>query len=261
MRRFFVPSAWLLALTLMAGFTVTLSGSTVVLSDTFTSASTVDLASHTPDLGTLWTKQEDTSGALRLDVAASDYLAGSGGTSGRVVYTGTPATVLGSADYDVKIDINQVVTTGTTDADPWFLVGRWASNTSYYGLGVDLNAAQTQAFLFVRTGSGTTVTVLGGGKKDVTLAAGDTFTLSMRGDTIKLLHTVSGVTTTLACAVDTTIAAAGAAGIGMGIITDPTSDVRNDTRLDNFTTTDFTGEGGDDNCGGGRNNMLLMGVS
>jgi len=74
----------------------------VEFQDTFTEASDTDLASHTPDTGTGWTVDENTTGGVPRVIAAEDICQLTIDTnSARVIVTAddTPS----SADYDVEV--------------------------------------------------------------------------------------------------------------------------------------------------------------
>lgn len=240
------PKTSLLALAVVAALVIQIQAATTVFNDAFTEAVTTALASHTPTpTGTSWTEVEDTNGTIVLSAHNADYMtATTGVTSSRIVYTAQPSTALGSADYDVQMTVLQTVT-GQSDDDTLFIGCRYASTTSYYGLGIDGNTT-AQAYLFERTGTGTSTTIISnsGSKTNITLAANDVFKITCRGDTIRGYQ--NGVE--LFCAVDASITAAGEALLGMGVTTTATADVNTLWRGDDYIVSDATGDGGDDNC-------------
>lgn len=185
------------------------------INDTFTDTSGTDLASHTPDTGTGWTKREDT-GIWEID-----------STGGRVQNTGvayalyTEDTTPPSADYEVQADYIQV-TAGETKGV--FICGRYRTSdgANYHILYWDPDNE-----FRLKVDDGTTASDLGIYTENIDDGTPRTVKLVMNGDQISAV--VDGITR-IGPITDATVTAAGLAGLGGD---------HSEIALDDFSATDL----------------------
>jgi len=256
----------LLTLIVILLASVVIIASTVRGQDSFTEAGdNTALPSHNADVGGVgaWVEAVDSAGTIIIfAIASTDYAAPTGGTNtAHVIHTMTPATSFSSADYDVSVKL-RVVSTGQVDKDPIFLFGRWTDTSNHYVLGIDGDSGAGRGWALLKVVSGTPSIIESA--STLTLATNDVIKLSMRGDTLKFYVN----STLIHCEVDASLSSTGIGGLGQGNYLgstwgSTTADVNAFWASDDFTMTDFTGEGGDDNCaaGGGAPRGLLMGIS
>ena len=217
-----------------------------------------DLTAHDPDTGAGvgdWAEAEDTGvNALAIngnnDVAACNPCA----TASRVIYTMTPDSALGSADYDVYFTIAGMAS-AQADTDPIGILARWQSAGNYYVAGVTTETTQTM-FIGKRVTDAWTSLA---SSTSFTAIATDVLKFTLRTDTLKLYQNGTerlGV-------VDAAHTATGAAGIALGNFGGTsTADVNASNGVDVWTLDDATGDGGDDNCSAGSSapRGMLLGV-
>lgn len=195
----------------------------IIFSDTFTEASNTTLASHTPDTGTSWTQLISNgtdlviSGANdRLDAAAT-----SGGLSDGAFYTAD--VTYPSADYSAEVTM---VTGDTGDDTNTLGVRVLDANNAYY---VIFNEAF--ATLFKKVGG--TITELD-----------DALTVPVNGEVVKLEALGTSIKVyaddvEILSATDSSLTAAGKAGVGMGDNFDTSrGEDMSDQSLDTFVVRD-----------------------
>lgn len=183
----------------------------VVFQDNFTETSDTALGSHTPSpTGTSWTQLEKSgSPDLRVSGANDRVEATVGGNSQRVSYTAD--ATYGSADYDVEITVAAKPTAGADD--PAVILARIADSSNFYGLQFYHSAASPRFRLFKKVAGSFTALAT---ESTTTLAAGNKLKLELRGTAIKgYIDQGSGYTQILS-ATDSSLTAAGKAGLGLG---------------------------------------------
>lgn len=202
--------------------------------DTFTEATTnTTLVSHTSDSGHTWTEEDDTAAATLQALEATDDLGtASPDASARLVYISnfSPAT----ADYTSQITIK--TTTGWSVDDPFGLVARWTSDTSYYAATVRGSGAAVDAKIVKWDGAAWTTTLDSGAcEANTDPVAGDVFAFAVSGTSLILKKNGANI---LSCT-DDDISAAGQAGIMTGMLDDALDDELPATvRLDDWSVTD-----------------------
>jgi hypothetical protein len=209
----------------------------ILVEDTFTEASNIDLATHTPSpTGTAWAELEDTLGTLTIDILASTdtVKSSANGANVRILYDCTPVAT--DADADVEATLTGVPGTGT--ARSFFLFGRGADANNLLGVLTFIGAAAADKKLFEKV-SGTPAELASG---DNGTTAGDKLKLEVRGTTAKLFHdTGAGFSEILSAT--TAVTAAGKGGLGFGNILTSTDDVNLNWRIDDFKLTEFAANG------------------
>lgn len=217
---------------IVAVATVVLSAATAT--DTFTEPTTnTTLAAHTSDSGHTWTEEDDTSAATLQALEATDDLGtASPDASARLVYISsfTPA----SANYTSQITIK--TTTGWSADDPFGLVARWTSDTSYYAATVRGSGAAVDAKIVKWDGAAWTTTLDSGAcEANTDPVAGDVFAFTVSGTSLVLKKNGASI---LSCT-DDDISAAGQVGIVTGTLDDALDDELPATvRLDDWSVTD-----------------------
>jgi hypothetical protein len=202
--------------------------------DTFTEASNTTLSSHTPDIGTSWTRLWGTDASTRvLQVeSVADQLRCSG-NSGDYGMMYTADATYPTANYEVQATF---ITTFNA-ITPLYLLARVQDQENMYAVRLVLSSGGSNAQLYKKV-SGTWSTL----GSAVTIADGSVVKLSVNGTAIKVYDDgveVIGVT-------DSDISAAGKAGIGHGggaELVASTDDTRSTNMLDSFGVTDL-GSGG-----------------
>jgi len=198
----------------------------ILVSDTFTEATTTALASHTPDTGTGWTEDaNDTEEEGEVD--AGDFLSFSGDFEGYAQYSSQPDAT--AADVDVSLDFNVA-------GSAFFLFLRGTGSTQWYGLRIE--DGQLNIYKWVSP----TLTSL-----DVQAAAysvTDRIKLSIRGADIEgLVDPGSGFVVQVS-ATDSTITAAGTAGVAFGKPDAGGDDINSAIQVDNYVLEEFPAGGG-----------------
>ncbi len=209
----------------------------VLVEDTFTEASNIDLASHTPSpTGTAWAELEDTAGTLTIDILASTdtVKASANDADDRILYDCTPAAT--AADADVEATLTAIP--GSGQARSFFLFGREADASNLLGVLTFIGASAADKKLFEKV-SGTPAELASG---DNGTTAGDKLKLEVRGTTAKLFHDTGGGFSEILSAT-TAVIAAGKGGLGFGNILTSTDDINVNWRIDDFKLTEFASGG------------------
>ena len=207
----------------------------LVFYDSFTEASNTNLESHTPDVGTSWTKQTTVGTASSLQiVAASDMLHSpdtSAGNNG-VAYVCSPAP--STADYTVSVTISSISGITNPNGAVIVLFARYVDVNNHYVMIIYPLYIDGYVSLFKRVGS-TYTAVTSDATKPGVAVAGDIYTLSVSGTWISALKNGAEIMGST----DSAFSAAGVAGIGYGAgpgITNFASDqIDPNLFVDNFT--------------------------
>lgn len=205
----------------------------ILVNDTFTEAGDTALTAHTPDTGTGWTEEDNSTGS------SLNILSGRGGDNVSLTATGGEAHIAATAQpnptaasYDVEITFKEVQGAGGQD-DPCFLIARFTDGSNFYSAGTYAtdDAADKRIFKMV---SGSPTELASG---DNGLANTDKLSFEVRTDTprLRLLHNDSSVLTSD----DTAITAVGRAGFGLGNYWDAAvDDARHPYQITLFTLTE-----------------------
>lgn len=203
----------------------------VIFSDTFTEATTTtNLESHTPDVGTSWTRLWATDASTRFlqAVSTSDRLR-CNGNSGDYGLMYTADVTYPSANYEVSATF---ITTFST-ITPMYMLARVQDQENMYAVRLVLSSGGSNAQLYKKV-SGTWSTL----GSAVTIADGSVVLLSVNGSAIKLYDDGAEVVSVT----DSAISAAGKAGLAHGGGTElvtSTDDTRSTETLDNFSVNDL----------------------
>ena len=198
----------------------------IAVLDTFTEATTVNLSSHIPDIGTSWSRVYGTAtfnvSGGRMGAAASVADAGA-------IYI--EQTNLTSSDYEVSVDIPVQVATATDDVI--HLIARYVDVNNYYLLKWSTTAANCALYQNI----GGTFTTLATFPTVVTSGA-TTLSLRVVGDRITVLN--GGVVRTHLQS--TLLPNPGKAGIGIGALPNNLTDDTNVIwKFDNFKVQYYSG--------------------
>jgi hypothetical protein len=203
----------------------------IVIYDTFTEASNTALTSHTPDTGTSWTEEYNTSGStiIRVNGAndqaeATVYEANVG-----IIVIANPGT--SNADVDVEVTLNAIKTSGGNDI---YLLARYQDTSNFYALRLQPDTQSNYAELLVVSGGAYTsiVTATPG------LAASDVWKLELRGTTIKGYRDSGAGYVEVLSGTNSDISAAGEGGLAWGDVGPVGGSISADWKLDNFTVTE-----------------------
>lgn len=201
--------------------------------DTFTEASNTALQSHTPDIGSGWTKSFAGTATNMQVFGGGGYVgAASAATNLGVIYT-TNGT-FSSADYEVSAN----VTSWTSGDDPLWVIFRYVDNSNFYGVRLSLTFNEFRLYKVVAG----VATVLNGSINVTLTNTPQTFKVRVVGSAISLLLD----STLLGTWYDSSLTAAGKCGIGMGNINigitadDMSTSWRlNDFKVQLYTQTDI----------------------
>ena len=209
----------------------------ILVEDTFTEASNIDLAAHTPSpTGTAWAELEDTDGTRTIIVLAStdEVIVSANVFNNRILYDCTPTATDADVDVEAKVTTNA---TGSTRAS--FLLCRIADKDNLLGgLSYPPDAAADKK-LFEKV-SGIVAELASG---DNGFSNGDFFKVEVRGTTVKLFHDTGGGFVEILSAT-TTVTAAGKGGLGFGNILVAGDDALTSQRWDDFKLTEFAAVAG-----------------
>lgn len=174
----------------------------VIFSDTFTEASNLTLASHTPDTGTSWTQLIATGTDLAIDAGTDtlDASVATGGLSDGALYTAD--ATYSTADYEAQV----TAVVADTGDDPCILAVRIQDANNMYA--VRFNNTDCQLYKLVAS-TWSTVGTAGAGVAD-----GSVVKLQIIGTTLKFFD--DGVEIKSETVSDHS--GAGKAGIGMGAL-------------------------------------------
>ncbi len=206
----------------------------VVVNDTFTEASNTNLVDHTPDTGTSWIAVAETGTVILHIVGVSDTVTSDGTeASDRVVYKSAPDPT--EVNYDVEVTLATDAGVGSDD-DPWAIFARLVDDDNFYAVVIH-REERTPDVKLIKKISGTVTelaTAVNAGGND-----GDVFRFEVRDTSPRLAvymndSLLSGMTSD-----DTSLTAAGAAGLGMGNIAVTTDDINTGWELDDYTVTEF----------------------
>ncbi len=196
----------ILQITLIFWTTCTFSTScfaAIVFSDTMTEGSDTSLAAHTPDTGDSWTLLISVgSGTLKVKAASDDLQSENGGASDGALYTANLANAYPSPNYEISVTQGN----GDTDDDVNILAVRIQDADNMYAVRWNESAGQIYENV-----AGTWGTL---GAATAGVADGSIVTLRAHANTITFLD--DGVV--LRTVQDTSFAAAGKAGVGMGSV-------------------------------------------
>jgi hypothetical protein len=197
-----------------------------IFQDTFTTGSNVDLASHTPDVGTSWTKLWGSNALEGLNaVAATGRATGTLGASQGAIYTAN--ATYPSADYSVEATYIAAL----TGDDTAYLLARCTDQENFYAVYLMAGTGNTRIYKKVAG----TFTALGSGFNGP--AANDVIKLEVIGSNIKVYY--NGVQQQ--AVTDSDLTATGKAGLAIGgaaELINPTDDIGT-TELDSFVVTDL----------------------
>lgn len=200
----------------------------VVFDDTFTETSDTTLASHTPDTGTGWTKENGSAATLEI-VAASDIVhADSDRTNTQEIYTAQHSGT--NAEYDVEVDIAQE---GTGNSHPVGVVARFTDTSNLYSL-TWFNRAPGDFVMHKIVGG--TPTSLAAADTDNTWTA-ERIKFEIRDGTKKAFF---GATEELS-STDNALTSQGEGGLELAYIGDTNTDIDEAWHFDNFTITEPDG--------------------
>ena len=173
----------------------------VIFNDTFTDTAGVALDSHTPDTGTSWTLMWSNSGeGLAID-ATGTMLEGTSGASDGAIYTAD--TTYSSADYSVEVSLPTV----EFGDNAQYIFARIQDVDNFYAAIWATGFDDSTHILKKSGGTFTTLSTYAGMPVD-----GSTVKLDLVGDSLSLYIDDA----LQASATDSTITAAGKAGIGVG---------------------------------------------
>ncbi len=207
----------------------------ILVEDTFTEASNMDLASHTPSpTGTAWAELEDTDGAQQITLRhVQDYVRPPTLANERLLYDCTPTAT--DADVDVEGTIGLIP---TGDSNSAFLFCRSADKDNLIGGLTYRFTAAADKKLFEKV-SGTVAELASG---DNGLTVGDLIKVEVRGTTAKLFHDTGGGYSEILSAT-TAVTAAGKGGLGFGNILVSTDDMNISFTWTAFKLTEFAANG------------------
>lgn len=181
----------------------------LVFRDIFTEASNITLASHTPNTGTSWTNIISVGSSLFQVNATDDNIEtdGGGGLSDGCLYTAD--ATYSSADYEVSVKLSG--TTLESGDDPYILGARIADANNFY-----IVYFNSGIYRITKRVSGTFTDLVA----ETAMPTGDNLALSdiasfiVNGTTLEFR--INGVL--IASTTDSSLSAAGKAGVGMGEI-------------------------------------------
>lgn len=204
---------------------------TIIVSDTFTEAVSQVLTSHTPDIGSPWTLEEDTtSGGSNIQAAsASDQARCSATTaSSRILYSSNPDPT--SASYDVQLTW---VTVPTGSDDPTWLFARMTDTQNYYFAGSYQGGAAADKKIFKIVSNSKTELASG----DSGAADNDVLKFQIRTATKKLFKNgVEQLSTS-----DDVLTSAGRCGIALGNLgSSSTDDVNGSWAGDDYSVDEIS---------------------
>lgn len=206
----------------------------LLVSDTFTEGSDVDLAAHTPDTGTGWTQEENTTSSPVVDIivvgaedeASPESIFG----DRRILMSAQPDPT--EADVDVQFKIGRFNTLSTGQDDAYGAFARFADTSNYYAIVLYNNTPSPNAYIIKKVGG--TVTDLG--STTITIADTDEILFELRGTALRLLqNTVERISVT-----DSDLTSAGKVGICVGNYRVSTDDISERSDFDNFSSTEFS---------------------
>ncbi len=213
-------------------FLTTVQAPTTLASALFTVGANTNLTSYTSDVGGPWVKSEDTGGVTPRIVATNDSLvadASSAPANARVIMTVSPAT---TAPADYKVGFTSAAL-GSGSSNPFGVVGRYNVATGDFYGGFVYNSTANPDVKLVKRVSGLWAEL---GSADCAPAAGNVFELSVASDAIGFKKV--GSPTCIITVTDTSITAAGVAGVAWGNATGVTlDDINLNNRLDSFYWT------------------------
>lgn len=203
--------------------------------DTFTVSSNVDVTSRSPDTGTGWTSLWNSSSRF-LQCQNSDDTLRANGNAGGAGFIYTADATYPSANYEVQFKLIQTF----SSVGPIYVLARIQDQENMYAVRLVPGTGTCQLYKKV---SGTWSTL---GSLFDAPAANSICKLSVNGTSIKFYD--DGVE--IASATDSSISAAGKAGVGLGggaEFVNSTDDIVGGTTgqqfLDDFTVTEITASG------------------
>lgn len=200
-------------------------------SDAFVETSNVELPSHTPDVGTGYTRVwQDTTAILQAKGATDNCSASANVIDSGVGYTAD--ATYPSADYEAE----WTYVAGSTATRPLYILIRYTDTNNMAAVRLTNVASGCQLYKKV---SGVWSTV----GSAVTIAVGSVCKIRFVGTTLELFDD----TVSVASGTVSDVAAAGKAGIASGggaVLVTSTDDVNTISIIDDFSVTDLGGGGG-----------------
>ncbi len=138
--------------------------------DTFTEASDVNIESHTPTVGTAWTLEVGTAGAIQVDGSNTDAV-NQADASGGVATSDN----LSNADHEVTFDMIQNANGLYAN---WFCCVRLVDQDNFAG-GVEQDTINSSRLVKMVATTKTTLV-------DMTHAANDTYNIKVTGTTVQV---------------------------------------------------------------------------
>jgi len=196
---------------------------TIIVSDTFTNAETLPLTAHTPDIGTGWTEEENTTVGLILEVESinDNVIANGSEASARIIATAQPNSSITNSLIQCTVTVIDI------SDNTFHIIARLTDTSNYYGAQINpsgfkriyKNVAGVKTSLITATTS---------------LSNGDVFVFESYDGTKRLLQNgVEELKTT-----DNELISSGRGGIGFGNIFIATHDVGSGWQIDNFSITE-----------------------
>lgn len=187
--------------------------------DTFTEATDTELASHTPDVGTGWTKAiEVGTASMEVNAADDDLRDATGGSSDGVLYVTDDSSEKSSCEVEVDVVSDSAFVTR-----PWYLVGRYQDTNNFYA--AEFYRDQCKIW---KKESGTW-TEIASKTEDNVAAEGNRLRFVVFNDSLQIWKNGYPVL----YGQDSAITAAGQAGIGVGALRDSGQDMGG-WHFDNF---------------------------
>lgn len=203
--------------------------SATVFQDSFNSATTSNLASHTPNVGTSWAEAVDTLGTLQVNVqGSSNYIQPSASsTNNRLIYLATPNPAISGTSYDVSW---KVTLYGGANEAHGAIFG-YTDTSNYCGVKTYVGTMNPDVVLFKRV-AGVNTTLA---SANIGAATGSTVKVQVRGSSLTVL--VNDVS--VASATDSFCDDALGVGVGFGALNGTATDqVSVASRMDDFTVVD-----------------------
>lgn len=201
---------------------------TTIFSDAFSGTNGTDLNAHTPNIGTSWTKAEDTAGTNKLAITSSTVTMGASANtnSQRLTYAAVPASSTADMASDIKITTLATNNSAFVDDTIYLEVRYQDASNFYYCLIYGANSTASPTHIGKKV-SGTASSLA---NTTDTLVANDIFRCEVVGSTLTLYKNGSSILSTT----DTTISGAGNGGVGMGNVQTSTDDYHTQWKLDDF---------------------------
>jgi hypothetical protein len=209
-------------------------GSVTVFSDTFACATTTDLVSNSPQIGTGWTEAVDSAGTNAINCRTTGYTQPlASATNQRVIYTATPSPAITGTNYDYS----GVWSAFGSANDASALIYSYADASNYCGVKMYYTTASTDLVWFKYV-AGVNTTIYSG---NVGTLPGDIVLIEVRGSSQRVLvNGVEKATTT-----DTFCDNTNTLGLGYGAVNGVATDnITTSSRINAVTAVDQDGSDG-----------------